>query len=362
MEDRPLTRARKTEFPEIGKISPEIFDRVILPHLGRKRRGILLGPQHGVDVGVIDLGGGKVMALTTDPVFIVPPYGWERSAWFAVHILASDAATSGLPPTYMTIDLNLPLSMSRKPFESMWKTIHRECERLGIAIVAGHTGRYEGCEYPMVGGATVMAIGSKDRYVAPTMAKVRDHVIVTKGAAIEAAGLFAVTFPDRVAERYGTRVSRRAKKIFWQMSVVEDAMTAVRAGVRRDGVTAMHDATECGVWGGIVEIAEASGVGMVIEKERVLVQDDVARICDLFEIDPYISISEGTLIITCRPHRSDRVISLLARKKIPATIVGEVVPAGKGIRLVEGGKEKRLEHPRGDPFWAAFGKAAARES
>ena len=27
-------------------------------------------------------------------------------------------------------------------------------------------------------------------------------------------------------------------------------MTAVRVGVRDNGVTAMHDATECGIWGG----------------------------------------------------------------------------------------------------------------
>ncbi len=347
------------EFPAIGKISREVFDEIIYPALGRRRRDVLVGPRHGVDVGVVDIGGGRVMALTTDPVFIVPPYGWERSAWFAVHILASDAATSGLAPTWMTIDLNLPLSLDPSGFERMWTTIHRECEALGIAIVTGHTGRYEGCEYPMVGGATVMAVGDRDSYVTPDMARVGDHVIVTKGAAIEAAGLFAVTFPDRVAERYGARVARRAEKIFGQMSTVDDALTAVRAGVRDDGVTAMHDATECGVWGGLVEVATASRVGMAIDKSAVLIQDDVARVCDLFGIDPYVSISEGTLIVTCRPHRSDRVLDLLRRRGIPASVVGEAVPARKGIRLLESGTERPLEHPRVDPFWAAFGKAAA---
>jgi hydrogenase maturation factor len=204
-----------------------------------------------------------------------------------------------------------------------------------------------------------MAVGRKDCYVTPAMARVGDRIIVTKGAAIEAAGLFAVTFPDRIAERHGHRFARRAEKIFWQMSVVRDAMTAVRAGVRANGVTAMHDATECGVWGGLYEIAQASHKGMVIEKEQVIVQDEVATICDMFGIDPYCSISEGTLLLTCRPHRTDRVIELLRREKIPASIVGEVVAEKRGIRLIEGGKERPLEHPRVDPFWAAFGKAAA---
>ncbi len=97
------------DLPTIGKISPEIFDDLILPRLGAPSPRILAGPQHGVDVGVVDIGGGQVMATTCDPVFIVPEYGFRRAAWFALHILASDAATSGLRPTYLCVDLNLPL-------------------------------------------------------------------------------------------------------------------------------------------------------------------------------------------------------------------------------------------------------------
>ena len=171
------------------------------------------------------------------------------------------------------MDLNLPLSMTREEFEAMWAVMHRECEKIGMSIISGHTGRYEGCEYPMIGGATVICIGDKDRYVTPDMARPGDVVIVTKGAAIEAAGLFAVTFPEQVAERYGEKVAREAEEIFWQMSIVEDAFTAMEAGVREDGVTTMHDATECGVWGGLFEVARASGVGMTIDKGKIIVQD-----------------------------------------------------------------------------------------
>jgi hydrogenase maturation factor len=80
-----------------------------------------------------ELGNGKVMGTTTDPVFVVPPCGWERSAWFAVHILASDAVTSGIAPSYITIDLNLPLSITRPQFEQL------QCvdEQLGIAGPVG---------------------------------------------------------------------------------------------------------------------------------------------------------------------------------------------------------------------------------
>ncbi|MFH1143056.1 MAG: AIR synthase family protein [Candidatus Eisenbacteria bacterium] len=348
----------KTQLPAVGKISPEIFDEVILPRLGRARGEVVIGPRNGVDVGVVDLGHGQVMVTTTDPVFIVPPYGWERSAWFAVHILASDAVTSGLAPQYLTIDLNLPLSIGREQFEILWNTIHRECDRIGMAVISGHTGRYHGCEYPMVGGATVIAIGPSDRYVTPTMARPGDRILITKGAAIEAAGLFAVTFPDRIAAVHGKPFALAAEEIFWQMSVVEDALTAVEAGVRDDGVTAMHDATECGVWGGLVEIAQASGVGLTVERGAIIVQDAVAKICSLFKIDPYSSISEGTLLITCRPHKAAEVRRRLADKAIPVSEVGEIVDASEGLQCFSGGRGQPLVHPRVDPFWAAFGKAA----
>ncbi|GAB4370173.1 MAG: AIR synthase family protein [Calditrichia bacterium] len=350
----------KTPLPDIGKVSPEIFDEIILPNLGRKRKEVLVGPQHGVDVGVVDLGNNQVMVTTTDPIFVVPPYGWERSGWFAIHILASDAATSGLQPNYITMDLNLPLSINREEFETLWEVMHRECEKIGMSVISGHTGRYEGCDYPMIGGATVICIGPKDKFVTPTMAKVGDAIIVTKGAAVEASGLFAVTFPAKIAERYGENVAREAEEIFWQMSVVEDALTAVQAGVREDGVTAMHDATECGVWGGLVELAQASRVGMVMDKEKIIVQDLVQKVCTLFDIDPYSSISEGTLIITCRPHKANEVITRLKDKGIPASIVGEIVEAQQGIHYFANGKKYELVHPRVDPFWAAFGKAASR--
>jgi len=341
------------ELPEIGKISPEIFDELIYPRLGAPTKRLLVGPQHGVDVGIVEIGG-KAVAMTADPVFIVPEYGWERAAWFAIHILASDVVTSGLPPTYLSIDLNLPLSMTKEQLSVMWGTIHKECVKMGMAVVCGHTARYDNCHYPMVGGATVMAVGGLDRYVTPRFAKPGDKVIITKGPAIEACGVFATMFPNYLAKKLGKAFSLGAQGLFYKMSVVEEAMAAVTVGVRDEGVTSLHDATECGVWGGLYEIARAAGVGMRVEKGAIVVQEGVPEICSLFGIEPYASISEGTLIITCRPHKADAVVKVLEGKGIRSSIVGELLPLEKGMVLVERRKERPLEHPRVDPFWKAF--------
>jgi hydrogenase expression/formation protein HypE len=97
--------------PEIGKIPPKLFDELIATRLGAKNDKVLVGPQNGVDAGIVEIGG-KAVSFTCDPVFIVSEYGWERAAWFAIHIIASDSVTSGLKPVFLAIDLNLPKESS----------------------------------------------------------------------------------------------------------------------------------------------------------------------------------------------------------------------------------------------------------
>jgi len=350
-----------TSMPEIGKISPDVFEKLILPHLGAKNDGVLVGPQNGVDVGIAEIGD-KAVSFTCDPVFIVPEYGWERAAWFAIHIIASDSVTSGLKPSFMAIDLNLPMDMTAKHLEIVWKTMHQTCVKLGISVITGHTGRYENCHYPMVGGATMIGIGRKNEYVTPRLARAGDKIIITKGPAIEATGIFATMFPELIGREFGKPFSKKAQQIFYKMSVVEDAMTAVRVGVRENGVTAMHDATECGIWGGLYEIAQAANLGVRVEKEKIVVEDCVPEICRYFGIDPYASISEGTLIIACREHRAGDVLHALNRKGIKASIVGELTNPRQGMVLIRSGKEEELKHPIVDPFWRAFYEALQKYS
>ena len=345
-----------------GKVSPQIFDELILPRLGRHRDDVVVGPRHGVDVGIVDIGVDRVMVTTTDPFFVVPEYGWERATWFAFQIIASDAFTSGVAPEYLSIDLNLPLNIPRDVLETIWEVVHRECDRLGIAIVSGHTGTYENCTFPMIGGATLIGVGHRDAYVTTAMARVGDIVVITKGAAVETTGQLSVLFPNRIRAVYGDDVARECEAIFDQMSVVDDARTAVKVGVRDDGVTSMHDATEFGIWGALVEVAQAANVGLRIDKDAIILQDRVSKVCDLFDVDPFCASSEGTLVITCRPKKANALVSLLVDHGIPASAVGEIVEATEGLTYVGEGKTHSLKYPMVDPFWGAVQKAREEEN
>ena len=346
------------ELPAIGKISPEVFAEHIFPHLGTNHPEILFGPQSGGDVGVVRVSDGRVMATTTDPVFVVPQYGWSRAAWFAVHIIASDAATSGLTPSLMTVDLNLPLSMATEDFVAFWKAFATALANLDLAVLSGHTGRYQGTDFPMVGGATVIAVGPEDRYVTPNMARPGDALLCTKGAAIESTALLAATFPEYIRRQLGDDVYRAADALFEQMSVVEDARWAASVGVRDAGVSAMHDATECGVIGGVYEIAECSRLGVELVEEEVIIRPEVQAVSRLAGIDPLTAISEGTLLITCRQHAVQGLLRTLSEHGLETRVIGRMLPYDQGRWRIRPGLRQPLVHPRVDPFWAALGRAA----
>jgi hydrogenase maturation factor len=339
---------KRNNLPKLGKIHPDFFNQHIYHKLGKPDACVLVKPQNGVDFGVVELGS-QVMVLSTDPFFIAKELGVEKAAWFAVHIIASDIAVSGIAPRYLAIDLNLPPEMTEDELIKMWDAVHKECKKLSISVVTGHTARYAGCNFPMVGGATMFGLGKKKELVNPA-AKAGDAIIISKGPAIETTGLMAAYFPEFIKSRYGPVFLKRAQNIFYQMSTVKDALVAASVG----GLTAMHDATECGVWGGLFEIAQHSRVGMSIDLNKIIIQEEVRLVCDCFGIDPYKSISEGTLLATAKKSKGKLIVSALEEAGIPASIVGEVTGRDKGMRVFCGNKSYALKHPRVDPFWGKF--------
>jgi hydrogenase expression/formation protein HypE len=329
----------ENKLPELGKVPPRFFDRVIYPRLGARDSNILIGPRHGVDYGVVKVGG-KCLALSTDPFFIVPSFGFARAAWFGFHIILCDVAVSGLKPKYLAIDLNLPPSITESELEELWSTVHREARRYGISVLTGHTARYTGCDYPMVGGATAIAVGTKRDLRGPFRVKTGDRVVIT-------TGLLAVLFPARFIEAGGEEFQRRAAGVFRQMSVLDDCAVARRF----PGVHVMHDATECGIWGGLFEMARAGGYGLRVEEDLIPIQPVIRRTADLFRFDAFSAISEGTLIAMVDPREAGGLVKALGRRGIPSADCGEVVPRARGCRVVKNGRERKLVHPETDPYW-----------
>ncbi len=339
---------RGLQTPKIGKIDAETFNEIILKKLGKKDKRILVPPMAGVDAGVIDIGGGRVLVVAEDPIFTIPNTPPEFFGWATVHIGASDIAVMGVKPQYMTYSLLLPPETASEEVKAIVGSIHAAALGLGISIVGGHTGHYPGFVSPTIGGITVFSIASRDSYVTPAGAKPGDEVILTKGPAIETAAVLALLREKELLARYPKEIVGKAKALCRQMSVVKDALIAKEAG----GVTSMHDATEGGVMGGLFEIANASKVGMEIDESKFIYPEEVRMVCDAFGIDPVESIAEGALLITANPGSSRKIIARLKEEGIQSSIIGKInEDAGKRVMRRTSGKTVPIQIPRQDPFW-----------
>ncbi len=344
--------------PALGKVAPEVFLHVIAPRLGAARPEVLAGPRAGHDAAVVKIGAGRVMAVTTDPLSVIPALGPARSARMACHLIASDLWTTGIPPAYASIDLNLPPHFDDATLAAYWQAMSDEWAALGVAVVTGHTGRYEGCDLSILGAATLIGVGDEGRYVTPAMAAPGDRVILTKGCAIETAAVAASLCPQRLAQRLDEAGLASLRALESQVSVVADCRAALRVGVRERGVTALHDATEGGVLGGLVELARACGHDVRIERAHIPLAAEVAVACEVLGVDPYTTLAEGALLVCARPEHAGEVRAALAEEGIPAADIGEVLKGTGRVWVAEpSGAVTRLDEPAPDPYWAAYGRA-----
>lgn len=354
--------------PPLGKLSPAAFERLIAPHLGAVRPEVLVGPRAGVDCAVVKLSAGRVMTVTTDPLSLIPCLGPAASARLSCHLLASDLWTSGIPPAYATVDFNLPPDLGDDAFATYWQAMSDEWARLDVAVAGGHTGRYPGLGGSVIGAATLLGVGDEGRYIATSMAAPGDRVIVTKGCAIEATAIAAHLIPTRLSAALETvgltrpeaqAALARARASIAEVSVVADCRAALRVGVRDHGVAALHDATEGGVLGGLLELAQASGNDLRVEAARIPLTAEARAACMAWGgIDPWWTLSEGTLIAAVRPAFVAAVLASLAESGITAAEVGEVMAgSGKLWLTVPDGTVRRIETPEPDPYWVAYARA-----
>ncbi|WP_324760628.1 AIR synthase family protein [Haloarcula montana] len=335
-----------------GKIDSRVFAEVIAPKLGAQRDDVALGPRHGVDFGVLSIGD-QAVALATDPISILPALGFERSGRIALDIVLTDVAVSGLAPTHFAITLTLPTEMTDTQLAATWDGIHQHARDLGVSIVGGHTARYEGVDYSWVGGGTALGVGSHDDLVRPDGADPGDDIVMTTGPGTEVAGLFATLFPSALglpAETVAT-AQERVEDIF----AVSDALTVVDAC----DPTALHDATEGGVVGGLTEMATGANVVFDVERSAAPVRPGVEAVCRAVDLDPWYISSAGTLLVTAPPAEARRAVEVLEATGTPAAVVGtvhETTEDDSGL-VLDG---TRVEPPASDPAWNVMAELSER--
>lgn len=343
-----------TTFPAAGKIQNNFFKERVFPHCGKLRHEVVVGPQHGVDVSIVNLPNGLAMAMTSDPLSLIPTLGLRESAWLSVQLMANDMATTGFAPMYAQFVLNLPVSLGADDFELYWKYISDYCNKLGVAITGGHTGTFEGMNATVSGGGTMITVAPGEEIITSKGAQKDDVIILTKECALISTAILALSFPEAVKAHCGNDIYLQGCDLFYNTSAVEAGLIAGEIGRHTHGISAMHDVTEGGVLGALYELTHASGCGLHIEESLIPVGVTQEKICSYFQIDPRFCVGAGAMVITAKRKYAEVLLKQLHGGNIPATIIGKVVGADEGMVLIDGSSQKQFTPMNTDPYWNAF--------
>src|SRR5581483_1028579 len=254
---------------------------------------------------------------------------------------ANDIAVRGARPRCFLATLLLPESGATEDMVAgLFEEIAAACDELEVTLVGGHTEVTPGLDRPIVAG-TMLGEVARDRLVTTGGARVGDAVVMTKGIPLEGAAIIA---REREAELRARgvpeRVIRRARNLLRApgLSVLPEAEIAGELAA----VHAMHDPTEGGLATALWELAEAAGVGLRIDRDRIVVLPEGDLLCRAFGLDPLGTIASGALVMTLAPADASVVIHALAREGIDCHYIGQVVEREQGVRMVDGNREVPL--------------------
>lgn len=298
---------------KLGKLSNDKLDSLILSKFGHTRKEVVCSPHVGVDCAAVDLGG-RIAVLSTDPITSAD----KNIGSLTVHVSCNDAAAAGAEPIGLLVTLLIPPHGTEEEVEHIAQELAEAAKLANIEIIGGHTevtasvNRYVTC-------AAVIARAGKNGIITPAGMKAGQDIIMTKMAGIEGTAVIA----SDAAGRTGLTDAEleEARGFMSMVSVVKEGLYAAE-----HGATAMHDITEGGVFGAAWEMAEASGCGMVLYPEKVLMHPITKKICRKFGIDPYRLISSGSMLIACDD--GEGMVKGLAAIGIPAAVIGKAVESG----------------------------------
>ncbi len=317
-----------------GKLPIRVLDRLLKRYV-KGGKGVIIGASIGMDSAVIRRGTGYLLAKT-DPITFVA----EDIGIYTIHINANDIAVMGGVPKWFLATVLVPEGARIRDVERIFQEISTVCESIDIAFCGGHTEVTAGIDRPIVIGQMLGEVNPQG-LLSPKGIRPGDHLILTKGIALEAASIIARLKDDKLKGHLPRRLINRCRNFVKDpgISVLRDARIAIRCG----RIHAMHDPTEGGLSTALHELSMASGYGILVEKDLIPLIPESKRLCDFMGIDIMGAIASGSLLMAVHPMDTGKIIKGLERSGIRASFIGRVTGRKRGVKIMEDGKTKTLK-------------------
>ncbi|EFC33116.1 TPA: hydrogenase expression/formation protein HypE [Campylobacter jejuni] len=276
------------------------------------------------------------LALSTDSFVLSPIFLDEEINIGKLCVCGSinDVLMVGAKPKYLSLGLILEEGFELEKLERILKSIKEECEKCGIMLVCGDT--------------KVVPKGKGDEIYINTT--VLGEIIAKKESKNIKAGLSILLSGD--IGRHGASVLIKRNELEADIksdckALDKEVLELLEKGVK---VVAMRDATRGGLSAVLNEWAKQSTNDLLIFEEKIIVQDEVLGLCELFGYEAYELANEGTFILCVEKEDELKALEILKKYNANASIIGEVLEEKKARVVLQNayGAKRFLESPKGE--------------
>ena len=273
------------------------------------------------DAAVLDLNGQKV-AFTTDSYVIQPIFfpGGDIGK-LAVCGTINDLAVMGARPQALSCAMIIEEGLDKSVLQRIVLSMKKTAQSAAVQIVTGDTKVVEKGSADKIFINTA-GIGLIPKEIELGREKIRagDKIIISGTLGDHATAV--------LSSRTGLEFQTKVKS---DCTYLSDLIGSIlKFG---DQVRFMRDPTRGGLASVLNEMIEGSGIGALLEEEKIPIKKEVAGFCELLGYDPLYLANEGKVVVVVAPQIAGKAVSILRKnpKGKDAEIIGEINRNFKGI-------------------------------
>ena len=330
----------------VGKLDSDVLKRIVIDKIKYKCEDVKVRAGVGEDCAVVGYGDYDCV-ISTDPI----TSSINDVGRLSIHISCNDIASNGVKPIAITLAVMLPKGTSEEDVENIMAQAAKSAEEVGVEIVGGHTEITEAVNQPVI-VSTAFGKTVADGFQSASDMRAGDVILMTKQAGLEGTGIICSDYEGELSKVLSADELAEGKAKLDDVSVVKEGVIAGKIGTH-----GMHDVTEGGLLGAVWEICNISGLGVLIDEDRIAVSEVTKKVCKYFSIDWKRLISSGCMIIVVSAEKAEYICAELENNGIMVSQIGTVTEASEGLMLKKSdGKLEKIDPPKTDELYRIMGK------
>jgi len=256
------------------------------------------------------------MVMATDSHVVTPLFfpGGDIGS-LAVHGTVNDVAMSGARPLYLAAGFILEEGFPLADLARVVASMAEASREAGVPVVTGDTkvverGKADGL-FITTTGVGIIPDGVE---ISGDRARPGDRILVNGMLGDHGVAIMA----SRENLDFGTPVVSDSAALHGLVAAMLDSGVELRC---------LRDPTRGGLAATLNELAQQSGVGMLIDEAALPVREGVRACCEFLGLDPLNVANEGKLVAICPPDDAERLLAAMHAHPLgrDAAMVGSVI-------------------------------------